>query len=60
MEMPGAAPPPRLRWLYTRAVICQRFPAYKLEDVDDAPIVDLLQALELLNTADKLRATSGS
>lgn len=41
----------RLVTLYERAVICTTFPAYKLEDLDGAPVGDLLQALELLNTA---------
>ena len=42
---------PRLAGLYQRAVICQTFPAYKLEDLDDAPLGELMQALELLTTA---------
>lgn len=53
--MPGAAPPARLRWLHTRAVICQRFPAYKLSDLDREPIVPILQAIELIDAADKVR-----
>lgn len=44
---------PRLTWLYTRAVICQAFPAYKLSDLEDEPLPDLLQALELLDIARK-------
>lgn len=52
--MPGAAPPARLRWLYLRAQICRMFPAYKLSDLDREPIVPVLQALQLLDAAQKV------
>ena len=55
--MPGARPPARLRWLYTRAVICQRFPGYRLHDFegpDAVPIVPILQAMQLLDAANKV------
>jgi hypothetical protein len=56
--MPGAQPSPRLRWLYTRAVICSRFPGYRLHDFegpDAVPIAPVLQALQLLDTAQKIQ-----
>ena len=52
MELPNAVDG-RLVTLYERAVICTTFPAYKIEDLDEAPVGDLLQAIELLNTARK-------
>ena len=52
--MPGAAPPARLRWLYTRAQICRTFPGYKLSDLDHEPIIPLLQAMQLLDAAHKV------
>ena len=42
---------PALVWLYQRAVICQTFPAYRLEELQDAPIVDILRAVELIGLA---------
>lgn len=44
---------PRWVQLYQRAVICQTFPAYKLEDFDTVSMAELLQAVELLDTARK-------
>lgn len=43
--------PVKLQSLYTRARICQEFPAYKLHELRDAPAGELLQAIELLNLA---------
>ena len=40
-------------WLYQKAQICKMFPAYKLSDLDDVPIIPIMQALELMATADK-------
>lgn len=56
--MPGAHPPTRLRWLYVRAEICRLFPSYKLSDFDGPdgePIVPILQAMQLLDAAHKVR-----
>ena len=43
--------PPELVMLYTKVVICQAFPAYKLSELDGEPAGELLQALRLLDLA---------
>lgn len=53
---PGPDPLPELQWLYQAANIMRAFPAYKLEDLDGAPVAELLQALELIETAAKVNA----
>ncbi len=54
---PGPDPLADLQSLYGRAQICRTFPAYKLEDLDgDAPVLELLEALELLDVAQKALA----
>jgi hypothetical protein len=47
----GASPSAEVRWLYQRALICQRFPAYKLEDLRGAPAVEIMRAMALLDLA---------
>lgn len=49
----GAQPSPRLAGLYQRAMICRVFPAYKLHELRDMPATEILQAMELLDTAQK-------
>jgi hypothetical protein len=54
-----ASPEPRLVWLYQAALICQAFPAYRLEDVRQLPgpqLRDLLTAVQLLDTARKVHS----
>lgn len=47
-----ASPPADVVLLYQRAIICQRFPAYKLSDLGrEAPAAELLRALALLDLA---------
>ena len=46
---------PRLLGLYRRAVVCQRFPAYKLEELRELPATEITQALELLSLAEQVR-----
>ena len=41
--------------LFQYARICQRFPAYTLESLQNAPARDLLRALELLEIAAKIQ-----
>jgi len=53
--MPSAADP-RLVNLYTRAMICQTFPAYKLHELRDTPATELLLAMKLMETANKARS----
>jgi hypothetical protein len=53
--MPNACPADLID-LYTRAVVCQRFPAYKLEELKGAPAGDILRALDLLSLADQARS----
>lgn len=43
--------PSRLASLYQRALICETFPAYRLEDLTTIPARDLLQAVELVSIA---------
>lgn len=51
-----ARPDPDDVSLYLAALICREFPAYKLEDLEDRPIVPFLHALELLETARKVHS----
>ena len=55
----GANPPAETRWLYQRALICQRFPAYTLEALKRAPAREILQAMELLDLAAQAQSKSG-
>jgi len=47
--------PPRLQGLYLRAQICRMFPAYKLHELRDTPAGELLQAVQLLGLAEKVK-----
>ncbi len=51
-----ATPDPRLVWLYSRAIICQTFPAYKLHELRDIPAGELMQAMVLLDTARRVNS----
>lgn len=45
-----ADPPPRLVWLYQRALICQTFPAYRLDEIRGRTLIELTQAMKLIDT----------
>lgn len=49
-----ADPPPELPAIYHRALVCQTFPAYRLEDVRELS-VEVLWAMQLLDEAAKAR-----
>lgn len=46
---------PALTWLYWCARVCQRFPAYKIEDVRAMPIIEIQQAMRLLDLAEQIK-----
>lgn len=48
--------PVALQMLYTRARICETFPAYKLSELQVEPAGELLQALHLLALARKVQS----
>jgi hypothetical protein len=61
LGMPSECPP-RLRWLYQCAALVRMFPGYRLAEVrrmNGADLRELLQAAELLSTAEKLQRASG-
>ena len=39
--------------LYQRARICRTFPAYRLHELHDLPVAELLRAIELLDAEQK-------
>jgi hypothetical protein len=47
---------PRTVSIYQRALICRAFPAYKMHELEQVPIADLLWAMELLATAHKVNS----
>lgn len=54
--MSRATPNPAHLTLYQRAVICRRFPAYTLRALRDEPILEILDAVKLLDLADKVHS----
>lgn len=57
-----SSPPPRLVWLYQAALVCQLFPAYRLEDIMEMPgsqLRDLLTAAKLLDIARTVNGRGG-
>ncbi len=51
-----ANPDPRLVALYRRAVVCQTFPAYRLDDLTHLKAIPILQAMQLLDVARKVQS----
>jgi len=51
-----ANPSPHWVWLYRRAVICQAFPAYKLDELRGRTLIELMQAMRLIDTVRKVNS----
>lgn len=49
----GAQPSSRWIGLYQRACVCRMFPAYRLGELRETEAAEILQAMELMNVADK-------
>jgi hypothetical protein len=54
--MNRARPNPAHVTLYQRAMICRRFPAYTLRTLREEPILEILDAVKLLDLADKVHS----
>jgi len=40
--------------MWQKICICRRFPVYRWDEIDDLPVGELLQAIELMDTADNV------
>lgn len=47
---------PRLAHLYQRAIICKTFPAYRLDELRTLPAAEIMQAMTLLDMAQKAQS----